>query len=915
MPRDYVRPRDQARAQRLAAARKALADSRFLAAQQNTVTVPRDHADSLGDEILQFIQDGSWMTKLSATLKGSRRYFFFNKSAKCLCYEGSRKWNKAKAKFHIRDVVDVRFGFQSDTFNKMSDRLKESCCLSVIFRSHVRPPLDLIADAPEIRDAWLKGLRYAKYCHDQLMLQQDEQALIKDLFYSADVTDDSLLQFDEVWQLLQRMNIKMSRDDAKAKFTSMDRDKARDRRNHPTLNLREFVHFYHELCRRPEVDELFNRLKDKGGHGVLPERLQRFMVDEQKELGFSVDDARQLIAECQAAILHPQQREQPPSLSLDGFYFMLNSRHFNAFDQRHGTAYQDMTQPLSHYFINSSHNTYLVGDQLTGRSSIEGYIQALMDGCRCVELDCWDGPDNNPVVYHGYTLTTKLMFRDIIEDAIRQYAFYSSDYPVILSLENHCSIEQQEVMALILKKALGDKLYSAPVDSRLTRLPSPKDLKGKILIKCKKNKPQADAVATYAYDELDAALAESSDELEDNEDTKMNGREEPDGGSVGPKERSKKKGVAPGLSDLVNYVQAVSFKGFRQGLEQGKFYEISSHSEKKALSLIKQSPTEFVRLNELQLSRTYPKGTRTESSNYSPVDMWNVGTQIVALNFQTDDEGMQICRGKFKDNGGCGYVLKPEFMRHPRTDFNPYEETAGNTVRQYVRMKVISGFQLPKPRGLEDDKDIVDPFVMIHVYGAYSDCIEMKTAKIKDNGLNPRWNEDFMFYVNIPQLAIIHFVVQDSNAVTASELIGQYCLPFTSLRQGYRHVKLESPNGKPLGLAEILIHVSMQDRPFPDYSSEQLKMLLKKVKAKNMHREKSVASAMSALAGPVASQGTPQATNGGRAADGRGNNGAAPVSVAPRPSHAARTGTGRSRKAKDASAAPVREFSQLESSI
>ena len=56
-------------------------------------------------------------------------------------------------------------------------------------------------------------------------------------------------------------------------------------------------------------------------------------------------------------------------------------------------------------------------------------------------------------------------------------------YPVILSIENHCSIKQQQAMAHYLKTLLGDKLYTDNVDTSLNGMPSPETLKGKILVK------------------------------------------------------------------------------------------------------------------------------------------------------------------------------------------------------------------------------------------------------------------------------------------------------------------------------------------------------------------------------------------------------------------------------------------------
>ena len=96
---------------------------------------------------------------------------------------------------------------------------------------------------------------------------------------------------------------------------------------------------------------------------------------------------------------------------MEGFFraqgFADYLRTLDLFNPLHDSIYQDMDQPLSHYFLASSHNTYLMEDQLKGPSSVEAYKRALMKGCRCIELDCWDGEDGYPIIYHGFTLTSK----------------------------------------------------------------------------------------------------------------------------------------------------------------------------------------------------------------------------------------------------------------------------------------------------------------------------------------------------------------------------------------------------------------------------------------------------------------------------------------------------------------------------
>ena len=90
-------------------------------------------------------------------------------------------------------------------------------------------------------------------------------------------------------------------------------------------------------------------------------------------------------------------------MSLFRFQAVLTSRFNGAVDPRHlDEVYMDMTRPLSDYWINCSHNTYLTGDQLRSASSVDMYRIALNSGFRCVEIDCWDSDDgSHPVVFHG----------------------------------------------------------------------------------------------------------------------------------------------------------------------------------------------------------------------------------------------------------------------------------------------------------------------------------------------------------------------------------------------------------------------------------------------------------------------------------------------------------------------------------
>ncbi|XP_039382514.1 1-phosphatidylinositol 4,5-bisphosphate phosphodiesterase delta-1 isoform X3 [Mauremys reevesii] len=607
----------------------------------------------------------------------------------------------------------------------------------------------------------------------------------------ADKNKDNKMSFKELKSFLKEVNIQMDDSYAKQIFQQCDKSKTE------TLEDEEIETFYKMLTERAEIDEIF--AKYSSAEGIMSrDNLLRFLREKQQEEDAVPESALSLIERYEPNETAKKQQ----IMTKDGFLMYLLSAEGNIFNSSHSKVYQDMTQPLSHYLVSSSHNTYLMEDQIRGPSSTEAYIRALTKGCRCVELDCWDGPNSEPVIYHGYTLTSKILFSDAIK-AIKNYAFKTSPYPVIISLENHCSLEQQKMMAQHMKTILGDMLLIMPIDGNISDFPSPEQLKGKILVKGKKLNSLEDTIGMNGNSGIEAEDVSDEDEAAEMDDESVKKE-------VEEKRTSVKLKLAKELSDIVIYCKSVNFQGFDNTTSPRAFYEMSSFTESKAQKLAQESGTSFIHHNTRHLSRVYPAGWRTDSSNYNPVDLWNVGCQIIALNFQTPGPEMDIYQGRFQDNGFSGYVLKPRFLRDKQSKFNPKSITEGAWwMRKKLQIKIISGQQLPKVN--KSKNSIVDPRVTVEIHGVQRDNGKKQTKVIENNGFNPKWDEEFGFDIDVPELALVRFVVEDFDVSTKNDFIGQYTIPFTCLKQGYRHIHLLTKNGDPYPSAMLFVHINILD--------------------------------------------------------------------------------------------------------
>ncbi|XP_071853664.1 inactive phospholipase C-like protein 2 isoform X2 [Apostichopus japonicus] len=840
---------------------------------------PEDKPISKVSDCIAIMQAGSELIKLRAPSRQFHRIFSLSEDHQEIKWHPSSK-KPDRARVLVDNIKEVRLGKNTETFricDSSSVSFPEDCSFSIIFGDNYQS-LDLVASSPDEANIWVTGLAYLTGTNrtpEAVERNQDmRDRWLHDMFEKAAGTSVGQLDEFEVMQLMKKLNNGVASTRVRQRFKEMTQVKKRSGDAHPTLSSLEFLDLFKEMSTRPEI--YFLLVRYASGEYMAADDLLMFLEAEQGMTGVTKERCLQLTQKYEPSV----EGREKGHLGIDGFTKYLLSQECDVFDPKHHKVCQDMTHSLSHYYIASSHNTYLIEDQLKGPSSVEAYISALQKGCRWVELDCWDGNNNEPVIYHGHTFTSKILFKDVIE-AINKHSFETSEFPVILSLENHCSIQQQRVMAKYLTSILKDKLYIDRPNQQQEFLPSPMQLRHKILIKAKK------LPVDFGEDIGDVTDEDEGQDLDDKKRTK---------------DILKRHPLIKELSDLVSLCKSVRFQGFQEAASNQKYWELCSFSEAQSQRLLNTDLEEFVNYNKRFLSRVFPNANRIDSSNYNPQDLWNCGCQIVALNYQTpglmtdlydgkfrlnggcgyilkpqtcivvfivcflcavalnyQTPGLmtdlydgkfrlnggcgyilkpQTCivvfivcflcavalnyqtpglmtdlyDGKFRLNGGCGYILKPHIMREEISYFSAHSsDIIPGVSPQILHIKIISGQQFPKPRGSEAKGNVIDPYISMEIFGIPADCAEERTKTVSHNGHHPIFDESFEFTVNLPEQALVRFVVLDDEYI-GDEFIGQYTIPFECLQPGYRHFTLLSNTGESLAPASLFVHIAITNK-------------------------------------------------------------------------------------------------------